>query len=1487
MPRINRVRLHNIRYGKERRVLDDIIFDLRGRSGLLILENGGGKTLILQLISQVVCPNAPLGKRRLATLVRSNPFTGHVLVEWLLDADAPAYILTGFCFAENTGSANRDMDYFNYLSAREYSAPHSWDLESLPLVDEDGRTLNYREHQEMLRRSGQFRIFSSDRRREYQRDLRTYNINPEEWERVLETNSDEGGVGKFFENCSRTRSLLEKLFIPAIDDILGRGRAEDDLTRSFQQASSELMHLPEFQAHMQSLSKLGERIGVMQETLSGVECAAKKAEAAKTGIQSLFNTLVCGLPRLADEQQELQEKLQKNRDRAGEIQYLLDSVKCETLRRRLDALQNESDKKKREKETALRRLEDAEGHYNRLQAWDFYGRWLEKDNLLKQEEAAQQRLLQGHESVAQEIEALRHQLWPLFCRLKREIESQITAEEMQLESLQQEMKKALDAEHELNEKMQSNTNQQTRLEVKSEEFAKRRAELAGSLQEVGIETDLSSPENAEGLLNDALQHLERKVAGLAAALQESNSQLDECSTRINILSGRKGELGKGLQGLSTARERWQQDVDRLRELLALAGLEWLFPLEDFAILQRELEDRRQQSQQSLMELEFDKNRIQERQRLLSGDAGAVPNNDILLLQDALSKQGVDTITGALFLRNLPGSEERRQLVQRYPWFPYALIAEQGQLQRMMRRSPELRVDLSAAVPVAARSSIELSELSEEGVNESLLCFFHNQGVEPFIIPEKLDEILLQLGDQLEQLTEKRKAEEDRNKQIRLASTVLANLLTNYEYHTAEEWEQVIENEQNALRCVSDELEAAEAQEQLLRDQLDNMRTEKNRSEQHLLELRSFKKPLEKYRLEFQEENDRKAEMVRLQQRMAAMETELGICKTRQEKLDREMKALQEQNKATLDKLDRLEEDNKEFYPSTWEHPEGLIPQDVSWEVYRETADNLRARKDALSREVASLKDVERLITGYKKDMGDLQGYIKGTGLDFTKVKNSYRPVSKQELDTCRREVDAHKDDFQKADKAFQDAVVLAEGERGAWKNQCKSVVDVHQHEPADLKGIDLDGYRKKLNAEKEEVSAMIAKHSEMLSLLERLQQEYRIQVEDLTAEGLELTDDPGWETERELKELTCDAGAPRRAAKKEREAVKEALQKLAESQEAWHQVVDSCWQELDVLNNLDIRHLFTQLKDRTTADGWERDVLTVQESLCHVGRVISKSQEELERRLKDLDRIKEEITERAYRHVENILEELKTLQRMSRVELRGSSIPLMEIDFRRPSADEGKELVRSYLADVIASAVQRRQEGESEEDLQQYLEGAVRSAALLEQLVPLDGIKLTVLKPRSDDQPYQSLDYDRWENLAFWSGAQKYIGRFAVFVALMAYLREKRKKEQRELRTSVIIADNPFGEASSGHILEILRALTQQAGIQLFCVTAHRQTGIMKDFPVIYSLVSRPTLSGQQRMVIDPEKIPAPGAMEAARGMINDAEKPSWKMDIDGQLKLF
>lgn len=80
MPRINRVRVHNVLYDKGNRVFDNLSLNLGGHDGLLILQNGGGKTLLLQLMAQTVIPNVSLQKRRLATLVAENSFTGHVLV---------------------------------------------------------------------------------------------------------------------------------------------------------------------------------------------------------------------------------------------------------------------------------------------------------------------------------------------------------------------------------------------------------------------------------------------------------------------------------------------------------------------------------------------------------------------------------------------------------------------------------------------------------------------------------------------------------------------------------------------------------------------------------------------------------------------------------------------------------------------------------------------------------------------------------------------------------------------------------------------------------------------------------------------------------------------------------------------------------------------------------------------------------------------------------------------------------------------------------------------------------------------------------------------------------------------------------------------------------------------------------------------------------------------------------------------------------------
>lgn len=77
----------------------------------------------------------------------------------------------------------------------------------------------------------------------------------------------------------------------------------------------------------------------------------------------------------------------------------------------------------------------------------------------------------------------------------------------------------------------------------------------------------------------------------------------------------------------------------------------------------------------------------------------------------------------------------------------------------------------------------------------------------------------------------------------------------------------------------------------------------------------------------------------------------------------------------------------------------------------------------------------------------------------------------------------------------------------------------------------------------------------------------------------------------------------------------------------------------------------------------------------------------------------------------------------------------------------------------------------------------------------------------------------------------------AVFLGCLNYLSEKRCHLRRaKYNTRVVIADNPFGKASSDHVLSPVFFIAKQLGFQILALTAHQEGSfIRKYFPVVYS----------------------------------------------------
>ena len=89
-----------------------------------------------------------------------------------------------------------------------------------------------------------------------------------------------------------------------------------------------------------------------------------------------------------------------------------------------------------------------------------------------------------------------------------------------------------------------------------------------------------------------------------------------------------------------------------------------------------------------------------------------------------------------------------------------------------------------------------------------------------------------------------------------------------------------------------------------------------------------------------------------------------------------------------------------------------------------------------------------------------------------------------------------------------------------------------------------------------------------------------------------------------------------------------------------------------------------------------------------------------------------------------------------------------------------------------------------------------------------------------------------------------------MFMVLISYIRRQTTGNPRAHKT--IIADNPFGKASSSHILETVFRIAEQNAIQLICLTAHKDEEILARFPIVYSLQLQPAFG---REVMKAEEI--------------------------------
>ncbi|MFW6273948.1 MAG: hypothetical protein ACOC17_03470, partial [Halanaerobium sp.] len=280
MPRLSKIRITGNKYDGFQKQHRNSIFDLEADHSLFTLQNGSGKGVMLQLISQLLIPGTAWGKRNGNKLEGMfydryqvfQPYTFHVVLEWRLDGGEDKKLLTGICVSAHKQQSTTDQEgkvglkYFLYT--HQYQGNSRFSLNNLPLYTKSSdQVLEYERLEEFIDQNRQdFIKYSktavSSLNSEYYQYLSSHGIYRSEWEIMKNINRSEGGLEKYFSQAKDNKALFDQLIIPAVSESISyyNEREKNSLLNIFVDNVKIARNLPELLSRREDLKTLSQMV---------------------------------------------------------------------------------------------------------------------------------------------------------------------------------------------------------------------------------------------------------------------------------------------------------------------------------------------------------------------------------------------------------------------------------------------------------------------------------------------------------------------------------------------------------------------------------------------------------------------------------------------------------------------------------------------------------------------------------------------------------------------------------------------------------------------------------------------------------------------------------------------------------------------------------------------------------------------------------------------------------------------------------------------------------------------------------------------------------------------------------------------------------------------------------------------------------------------------------------------------------------------------
>ncbi len=1429
MPAISKIRLTNVIYEEGSKRYNDEVFMFDGHNGAILLENGGGKTVLIQTALQAIIPHTSLAGRKIKSTLLLENSPAHIAIEWIVNDQPRRYVVTAVTLFVTKNA----LDSLRYVY--EYDASDHNSIEDIPFVrtGKDGKRVADRGEMQdyyaaMREKSFHAKTFASNK--DYRSFLETqYHIIAEEWENIVKINSTEGGVEAFFDECKYTNQLFDRLLIPIVESSIA-GHESELFVDMFEKQHSSFQQYKKLKETIEENKRIQDKLEGYVGKFAQLHQSMEVYHQTKQRAKGTWGHIASEKQQMHNQQEEILKKLEswKHAEKTCEIKKASHSIAVEQLH--LQQLTKDYE----EKHAQLIQIEEQLINYER----NFYSLRLadyqQEKQISEQNLQSYRRELvvleeeQSFQELNDQLDQAKSALLGCILEQMEQIDSQIRELTFERNPIARQLEQYV---QDLNHLLQQETDRQStassiegRITTRSNDMQQIEKQLLGNPEQELIQEEFPR-------WNMRIQFLDEEGIRLQQEINQLEWQQQQAQSDMKVSERQKAAKEQEQGRLDTKFELIGQQQAQLIEKLAKVRPQWA-NLDNIYEHERTIDSR---LTETIEKLSKDRNQLLHQERLAFRFVDDHGNQDVFFgdayVSDQLHawKQQFDFVrTGIEYIQSLEEATEDFQRIANYPLWGLTLITTNRTKLRLQERVAKVSDRLQ--YPIQIISTEEATDIYKDESNRSWITPSHWIGSQRRKYFQAWQEKVAEAAKNRRQLREEKEQE---MKMWETALTAFQQYIVQYPY---EEIKQLKEEQSN----LQSEIEQCTRNIQKQQQQIDHMTDKRNQLGINIKEFEAEKQGLER-KVEKARDYLRYKQEVDDDQRILQQEkNQLSLLKRDIQRKQRYIKDCEEQIKELDNRIRDLKLQSKmEKDDPSYQAIKDMTPQYTG--EHRQTIQNriynteLRVRQIHISYSEWKTKidHAEKTINKITADIDSLQRERKELSLD---EERQFPPDGKQLMDNLWQKIDDLKlqiDVFEKT----KDAAFSAKGKQEIqWKAKMVSFEQRYPQTTIITFTIPLEDVSRQLQQEQlalEEQSKYLeqeqkrCKHElndivEAERILYGFVEAHHFNAPDVEAMkmGVDEIRDFTYNRQRFVTEITD-------ALKKAQIIVQNEQQKVEGGKQSFIQFCQT-------ISDIKMRQMaVTGIEHKKTYDDlvqFKRNMMvTVERATNYANEHIRKKDAELQAFINQI-----------HTHLQTITEELRQIPKKTKVRIEDDW--KMIYHFQIPEWDEqdGQSRIRNHIEWILQQLDSDRYLNQTgtdfdNEKVRKDIETWLQTKQLLHVVMNNEGMKVSCRKVTNDNKVSKKLF--SWEQSNIWSGGEKWSKNMTLFLGILNYVAEKKQHIQPNMkRHRSVILDNPFGKASSDHVLNPVFFVAEQLGFQIIALTAHTEGKFLQDhFPVLYS----------------------------------------------------